>query len=292
MLPHYDETFPSLKFISHSYPYLFARQLLGTFSPSSLQTNPTTMPDPLFGEPISVWKPIEPFEDDDEEFFFPDSTLDARQEHQVFSQPKSGSEQDSELMLDAEEKESESLLRICQVLMLSGIEYDACQSLEQPIAESQMTSSLPWSEIDENGIRWKEVKEGEDQGCLYFIKAGSIPLKLSAIPNEDGSTKLSYYTKNTIGKYCPHDEDPAEVEKFYKSLVDEVKPSRLTVFLNTKVFGDFTMYDLLEFHLLLDAFLIALYKNLQANGPPTHRTLAGFFILCGIAYSLYYTFVK
>lgn len=64
-------------------------------------------------------------------------------------------------MLDAEEKESESLLRICQVLMLSGIEYDACQSLEQPIAESQMTSSLPWSEIDENGIRWKEVKEGK-----------------------------------------------------------------------------------------------------------------------------------
>jgi len=51
-------------------------------------------------------------------------------------------------MLDAEEKESESLLRICQVLMLSGIEYGACQSLEQPIAVSQMTSSLPWSEID------------------------------------------------------------------------------------------------------------------------------------------------
>jgi hypothetical protein len=40
---------------------------------------------------------------------------------------------------------------------------------------------------------------GDDQGCQYFLKADSIPLKMSTTPNEDGSTKLSYYTKNTIG---------------------------------------------------------------------------------------------
>ncbi|GAN05737.1 hypothetical protein MAM1_0100d05212 [Mucor ambiguus] len=311
-----------------------------------IKSNAPTTSDTVFRDQEPAWKPIESFQSDNyDSFYYSDEyaensmgthpipflfeylpfllysirilAINAWHDSDVFHQPEatfeSGNEQgNTKSMFAAEDKDSESLQRICEVLMLSGLEYDACQSLDQHIAVDQATIFSPWTEADEMGIKWKEVRGGADKGCVYFIKADTIPLKLSATPNEDGTTKLSYYTKNTLGskliknneclrlllvtylvlEYCPEDDDPAEVERFYKKLIDEIQPDKLTVFLNTKVYGEFTVYDLFEFQMLMDACLIALYKSLSQGGPPTRKTLIGFFTLYGIAYGLYYTFVK
>lgn len=91
--------------------------------------------------------------------------LNAWKDANVFHPPEATLDyepgQDVELNLDAENKDSENLRRICEVLMLSNIEYAACQSLNQPILVDQDTTSTPWSEADEHGIRWKEVTNGK-----------------------------------------------------------------------------------------------------------------------------------
>ncbi|KAK4519136.1 uncharacterized protein ATC70_009368 [Mucor velutinosus] len=288
-----------------------------------IKSNVPTKSDPVFGDQEPGWKPAKSSQGDDGNFYYSDEYTDgmaaqpfpfvleyllfllyslrilainAWADSNNFHRPEAtfeyGTGKDDGLMVEAEDKKSESLRRICEVLLLSGIEYGACQSLNQPIAVDQVTAFSLWSKVDEYGIRWKEVRHGADKGCLYFIKADSIPLKMSAMPNEDGTTKLSYYTKNTIGKYCPENNNPEEVELFYKNLIDEIQPAKLTVFLNTKVYGEFTVYDFFEFQMLMDACLIALYKSLSQGGPPTRQALIGFFTLYGIAYGLYYVFVK
>lgn len=135
---------------------------------------------------------------------------------------------------------------------------------------------------------------------------------MSATPKEDGTTKLSYFTKNTIGsklirdnnrlrfvliicfvlEYCSENDDPVEVEAFYKSLIDEIRPSKLTVFLNTKVFGDFTVYDLFEYQMLLDACLIAIFQNISEGGALSRKAIIGFVIMYTFTYSLYHLFFK
>lgn len=93
-------------------------------------------------------------------------------------------------------------------------------------------------------------------------------------------------------EFCPDENNPGEAEEFYKTLISEIQPSKLTIFLDTKVFGEFTVYDIFEFQMLMDACLIALYQSISQRSPPTKKTLAAFFILYAFAYGLYYIFVK
>ncbi|OAD05154.1 hypothetical protein MUCCIDRAFT_161855 [Mucor lusitanicus CBS 277.49] len=301
MAPRFEDDYPSIKYITGHYPSL-VRNLISTTplkhyqqtnSKTVIASNAPTKSDTIFGNQQTAWKPVETSESDTYDDFYYSDEYDEDAIHgwhdsnSGFRQPetilKSGNEQGDEMLLETEKKDSQNLRSICEVLMHSGIDYHACHSLDRPVVVDQITSSSPWTEADEMGIRWKKVKNapfsGEDKGCTYFIKADSVPLKMSATPKEDGTTKLSYFTKNTIGKYCSENDDPVEVEAFYKSLIDEIRPSKLTVFLNTKVFGDFTVYDLFEYQMLLDACLIAIFQNISEGGALSRKAIIGFVII-------------
>ncbi|CEP07918.1 hypothetical protein [Parasitella parasitica] len=276
-----------------------------------VKSNYPTVSDNVFGNQKPVWKPAKSDDDyednyDDyssgnEEQFDSESTTNAHSsffeylqkflasvrflaynawhDPKIFVQPEPTlvPPKDNESTTTAEEPER--MKKMCEILMLSGIENSDCDSLVSPIEENVIkVVTSPWSEADEYGIQWKEVKEGKDKGCQYFLKASSVPLKMSASPNEDGSTKLSYYTKNTIGKYCPNGENDEEAIQFFKDLSEEIKPSKLSTFFNTRIIYDYTVFDMFEFHLLMDACLIALYRHFNQNnlGQPTNRSLAGF----------------
>lgn len=208
LAPFYDEVYPSLKYITGSYPYTFARHLIGTQPASSskpyrqtksktvIKSNAPTMSGKVFDDQEPAWKPVETSQgddDDEDEFWFPEQetdasmgiqlflfifeyllfmlysirflALDAWQDSNVFHRPNAALNYEPEKVVglnsNAQGKNSESLRRICEVLMLSGIEYSACKSLEQPLVVDQNTTSTPWSEVDQHGIRWKEVKDGE-----------------------------------------------------------------------------------------------------------------------------------
>lgn len=90
-------------------------------------------------------------------------------------------------------------------------------------------------------------------------------------------------------EYCPNGENDEEAKLFYDSLVEDLRPSRIVTFLNTKLFYSFTMFDLSEFILLMDACLIALHRNLKNIN---NWSLSGFFIVYATCYSLYYLFFK
>lgn len=288
-----------------------------------IKSNVPITTDSTFDEQKSSWKPVETYRGDDDDSYYSDEytedsmnpflfqffkylmfllssirhlALNALQESHVFARPeailKHGMEQVGEFTPGGRSNKSESLRRICEVLQLSGIDYKACESLEQPITVARSASLTPWTEEDQYGIRWKEVSE--DKGCFYFIKADSIPLKINAMPNKDGTTSLSYYTKNTIGEYCPKSDNPAEIEKFYQEFFEGLMPTALTVFLNTKLFMGFTVYDLFEFQLLINACLIALYKTMQTygGGRLSIRGTIGFLVVYGFAYSTYYFIFK
>ncbi|KAI8639837.1 hypothetical protein BD408DRAFT_434835 [Parasitella parasitica] len=323
----------SLRFLAENNPITLIKNLIQTSSfqvPTNSQRNTIvksnypTASDAVFGDQKPVWKPAESDDDynndyssGDDEQFDSGPTMDAHSfpyleylqtmlesvrflafnawhDPRIFIQPEASlvpKEDESATKTE----ESERLAKICEVLLLSGIEYSACDSLVIPIAENVMEIvTSPWTEADEHGIRWKEIKEGKDQGCLYFLKASAVPLKMSTSPNEDGSTKLSYYTKNTIGKYCPDGENDEEAKRFFEDLSDEVKPSKISTFLNTRLFYNYTVFDMLEFHLLMDACLIALYRHFNHNGlgQPTSRSLLGFIVTYSFCYFIYFWIFK
>lgn len=93
-------------------------------------------------------------------------------------------------------------------------------------------------------------------------------------------------------EFCPDENKPGEAKEFYKTLISDVQPSKLTAFLNTKIIGEFTVYDIFEFQMLMDACLIAIYKSLAQHGLPTRKTLVKLFFLYSFVYGLYWIFVK
>lgn len=89
----------------------------------------------------------------------------------IFIQPEPTLESDFNLEHEANNgpemntTRSDTVARICKVLMLSGVDYPGCDVLATPITDTEKVIQLvtsPWSEIDEYGIKWKEVREGKN----------------------------------------------------------------------------------------------------------------------------------
>lgn len=117
---------------------------------------------------------------------------------------------------------------------------------------------------------------------------------IQKIPLAVSLEKVQRFVKETeydilLIEYCPNGENDEEAKMFYSNLVEELRPSKVVTFLNTKLFYYFTVFDLSEFILLMDACLIAFHRNLKDNN---NWSLFGFFIAYTICYSLYYLFFK
>lgn len=62
--------------------------------------------------------------------------------------------------------------KICEVLILSGVDYPGCDILVTPITGTEKVVQLdtsPWSEVDEYGIKWKEVREGKNLQKISLV---------------------------------------------------------------------------------------------------------------------------
>ncbi|KAG1066450.1 hypothetical protein G6F42_026661 [Rhizopus arrhizus] len=88
---------------------------------------------------------------------------------------------------------------ICQVLASSGIHYQDCSPTSPENEEQFKETASAWTVEDKNGIKWKQITEGKDQGCIFYLKADPTPLKMSAHPYKDGTADVRYYTKHTVG---------------------------------------------------------------------------------------------
>ncbi|KAL9555125.1 hypothetical protein MBANPS3_002490 [Mucor bainieri] len=280
--------------------------------------------DTFHGGQQPAWKPVEPSQDDgDDDFYYSDEdykesmrnkrTPSLRKYLQLllssiryiainarlnngFPKPKATlnteTKQGNGESSFGAENDSDDFKRICEVLMLSGLSYSDCDALNEPITLDEATLSSPWTNQDERGVRWKEVTDGKDKGCRYFIKDENIPLKVSATPNPDGTTHVTYFTKNTIGKFCAEDGDEKAFKEFSDSLDDEMKPSKLTAFLTYKLFKEFTIYDLFEFQFVFDACIFAIHNNLNDREPLSAKSLFGFFMIYSFLYYIYYNYFK
>ncbi|KAK4519978.1 uncharacterized protein ATC70_010222 [Mucor velutinosus] len=151
---------------------------------------------------------------------------------------------------------------ICQVLASGGIHYPDCNSVSADREEMLKETVSTWTVEDKNGVKWRRVSEGKDEGCVFYLQADPTPLKMSATSNKDGTTDISYYTRHTVGKYCPKDENDKEgVRQFYDSLLGySCKPSTFDIFVNTKVLFNYTLKNVVEFMFLVDAFVLAAKK--------------------------------
>lgn len=143
--PYYSETFSDANLETGSFPYLEYLQ---------------TMLASIRFLAINAWH-------DPRVFVQPKPSLVPDTENEHTNQLKSDHNNKPEILVGSAEslEESESLKRICEVLLLSGIEYDACNSLSNMVKEDESLAKIaatPWSDADDNSIRWKEVKQGKD----------------------------------------------------------------------------------------------------------------------------------
>lgn len=104
--------------------------------------------------------------------------INAWHDPHIFIQPEPTLEPDLNLEHEANNgsemnaTRSDTLAKICKVLMLSGVNYPGCDVLATPITDTEKVMQLatsPWSEIDEYGIKWKEVTEGKNIQKLGLV---------------------------------------------------------------------------------------------------------------------------
>ncbi|GAN03923.1 hypothetical protein MAM1_0051d03379 [Mucor ambiguus] len=164
---------------------------------------------------------------------------------------------------ETSEPQQHPLVReICQVLASSGIHYPDCDPISAEKEEIFKRTTTTWALQDKNGVKWKRVAEGKDRGCIFYLKADPTPLKMSTTPNTDGTAEISYYTKFTVGKYCPTDGNDEEgIRQFYESLLEySRKPSAFDIISSTKVLFNYTLKNVVEFMFVVDAFVLAAKK--------------------------------
>ncbi|KAL0142701.1 hypothetical protein V8B55DRAFT_1563177 [Mucor lusitanicus] len=139
---------------------------------------------------------------------------------------------------------------ICQVLASGGIRYPDCDPVNPEKEELFKEATSTWTVQDKNGVKWKRATQGKDKGCLFYLAADPTPMKMSAAPNKDGTMDISYYTKHTVGKYCPTDDNDEEgIRQFYDSLLLDYsrKLSAFDFLSNTKVLFNYTLKNVVEF---------------------------------------------
>ncbi|KAL9537533.1 hypothetical protein MBANPS3_011696 [Mucor bainieri] len=161
-----------------------------------------------------------------------------------------------------EPEEDPLITEICRVLASSSIHYPDCEpaSAEQEKTFTETTST--WSAEDQNGVKWKRVTEGEDKGCIFYLMVDPMPLKMSAAPRNDGTTDMTYYTKHTVAKYCPKDDNDVQgAHEFYKSLLEYIrKPTTFEIISNTKVLFDYSLQNVVQAAIVIDTFVLAAKK--------------------------------
>jgi hypothetical protein len=165
----------------------------------TIESNTATISDTVLGAQDSIWKPITSYEatTDDKPFF--DSNQDTEPNMEtlsfpyleylqtmlasirflainawhnphIFIQPEPNLKPNIKLKHEANNgpemttTKSATFAKICEVLMLSGVDYPGCDTLATPITDTEKVVRLatsPWSEVDEHGIKWREVREGK-----------------------------------------------------------------------------------------------------------------------------------
>ncbi|KAG2204168.1 hypothetical protein INT46_010279 [Mucor plumbeus] len=124
--------------------------------------------------------------------------------------------------------------KICQILASTGIHYSDCDHTALKEQKMLEKSSAKWNNEHKNSIKWKQINE--DKGCTFYLKADRTSLKIATKPQGDGTIDISYYTKHTLGKYCPKHENEKEASLFYDSLLEDQKPSEISLFVIPKYF--------------------------------------------------------
>ncbi|KAL9552197.1 hypothetical protein PS6_004590 [Mucor atramentarius] len=186
-------------------------------------------------------------------------------------------------------KQPPIVTEICQVLASSGIHYQDCNPASPDNEEQFKETTSAWTVEDKNGIKSKQITEGKDQGCIFYLKADPTPLKMSARPYKDGTTDVSYYTKHTVGKYCPKDANDEGTRLFYESLLEHHKPSGFDTFANTKVLFNLTFKNAAELMFLMDAFVLASKRVFSVENYRywSFRVFLSLYLACFLGYSYY-----